>query len=273
MYESYWGLERKPFDNTTDSKFYYPSESHQAALLKLRYVAENARQAALLTGAPGLGKSLLVQTLFRMLPDHVWPRVHVVFPQMPTDQLLAYLAQELAGERSDNAPASVEEAVRRIQDTLAELARDGKHALVVLDESHLIADNKTLETLRLLLNFEYEGKHAMTLVFVGQPSLLPLLERHRDLEERLAVKCLLRALDEDATAAYTTHRLQEAGATREIFSDSGLAALHELSNGIPRQINRLCDLALLVGFADEKTLIDEDAIRAVLNELVSVAPE
>ncbi len=273
MYEAHWGLQWKPFENTTDARFYYPSESHQAALLKLRYVVENARQGAVLTGAPGLGKSLLVQTLFRMLPQEVAPQVHLVFPQMPADQLLAYLAHELTGAEPGRDRPCIEESVRRIQFALRENLRASRRAIVVIDEAHLIGEGETFETLRLLLNFETDGVNGLTLIFVGQPSLLPLLDRHRDLEERLAVKCLLRPLDVDETMAYVGHRLQEAGRKQAIFTDRALELLHGLAHGIPRQINRLCDLALLIGYADEQEQIDAAAIEAVANELVSVTPE
>ena len=67
MYESYWELEAKPFESTSDTRFYYPGESHQGALLKLRYAVESRRSAALLSGAAGLGKTMLIQTLAKQL--------------------------------------------------------------------------------------------------------------------------------------------------------------------------------------------------------------
>ncbi len=98
MYESFWQLQSKPFENTADPQHYFPAETHQGALLKLRYVIENRRGAALLTGGSGLGKSLLTQTLLRQLDQSFTPRVQVVFPQMPPNQLLAYLAESLSGD-------------------------------------------------------------------------------------------------------------------------------------------------------------------------------
>src|SRR4029079_12254184 len=95
MYEAYWQLQSRPFENSPDARFYYPSESHQGALLKLRYAIENRRGAALLAGALGTGKSLAVATLRRLLPDSFAPFVHLVFPDMPARELLAYLAAEL----------------------------------------------------------------------------------------------------------------------------------------------------------------------------------
>jgi general secretion pathway protein A len=273
MYESYWGLQRKPFENTADARFYYPSDSHQAAILKLRYVIESRQLAAVLTGAPGLGKSLIVQTLFRALPDTFLPRVHLVFPQLPAEELLAYLADELAGIAPESTGRSAQESVRRIQQALQQNVRRGQHTVIVVDEAHLIPDSRTVDTLRLLLNFEVDSAAAMTLLFVGQPALLPLLDRHRDLEERLAVKCLLRPLDLEEAIAYVSHRLQQAGASRLVFNEAALEAMHELSRGVPRQINRLGDLALLIGYAEERREISAEAIHAVSQELVTVGPE
>jgi general secretion pathway protein A len=70
-----------------------------------------------------------------------------------------------------------------------------------------------------------------------------------------------------------THRLEAAGAQRAIFEDDALDALHQLSRGIPRRINRLADLALLIGFAEERETIAASQVEAVSEELVTVAPE
>ena len=93
------------------------------------------------------------------------------------------------------------------------------------------------------------------------------------LEERLAVKCLIRPLSTEETTSYVSCRLEAAGATRPIFSPKAMQPLYELSGGIPRRINRLCDLALLVGFADESTEISAEQVEAVAEELTSVVPD
>ena len=95
MYESYWQLNEKPFENNSDERFYYPSEVHQGALLKLRYVIEHHRTAALLAAPAGLGKTLMIQILTRQLPDEYAPIIHVVYPDMPHEQLLAFIAKNL----------------------------------------------------------------------------------------------------------------------------------------------------------------------------------
>lgn len=288
MYEAYWQLARKPFEPTSEQNDYYPSETHQGAMLKLRYAVENRRGAALLVGPGGTGKTMLVSTLGRSLPANFAPFVHLVFPQLTPAELVRYLADELAAPATfAGAPATQQAAgnwnahtagdlgldftIRRIQNFLAENTRQGKHAVIAIDEAQLLAGGDTLETIRLLLNFESAGKPGLTLLFIGQGSLLPTLSRMPGLDERFGVKTLLRPLTQDETASYVMHRLRAAGATRTIFDPLALETIHTLTHGIPRQINRLCDLALLIGFAEELPTLSGAQVEAVCEELVAVA--
>lgn len=271
MYETYWQLARKPFEPTAQQESYYPSETHQGAMLKLRYAVENRRGAALLTGPAGTGKTMLVQTLRRQLPESFAPFVHVVFPEMAPAELISYIADELGAPATSAGGKSLDQTVRRIEHFLDENTGAGGHAVLAVDEAHLLAAHRTLETMRLLLNFELAGRPGLTLVLAGQPSLLPALLRQPNLDERLAVKILLRALTVEETASYITHRLTAAGAQRQIFAMPAMEAVHELSRGIPRQINRLCDLALLIGYAEELPEITRDHIEAVSEELVTIS--
>jgi len=273
MYEAYWQLAAKPFENTSDTRFYYPAEPHQGALLKLRYAVENRRSAALLAGGSGLGKSLIVQSLLRHLGDTYGPRPQLVFPQMPPDQLLAYLAESLTGTACDGSAPTVQQSVRRIEQQLAENVRAGRHAVVVIEDAQDLIESHTLETIRLLLNFEFAATTPLTVLLVGQPPLLSVLDRLPELDERLAVKCLLRRLTLEESICYIQHRLQAAGAQHAIFDTAALEAVHELALGVPRRINRLCDLALLIGFAEERTSLGRAQIEAVADELVAVAAD
>jgi type II secretory pathway predicted ATPase ExeA len=273
MYEAYWRLKQKPFENAVDPQFYYPGEAHQAALLKLRYAIENRCGAGMLAGPSGSGKTLLVMLLRGMLGEQYAPFVHMVFPQFSSADLLSYLADELTGPRPDDGPSSVQASVRRIERFLADNAANGRHAVVAIDEAQLVTNVETLETLRLLLNFQSNGVPNLTLLLVGQPSLLTTLERMPHWEERLGAKCLLRPFNESGTAAYVEHRLRLAGSSRSIVEPDALPTLQELTGGIARRINRLCDLALLVGYAEEQKTLTAGHFESVCRELVAVTPD
>jgi general secretion pathway protein A len=273
MYETYWQLKQKPFENAADPRFYYPGESHQAALFKLRYAIENRRDGALLAGPTGVGKTLITTMLPNCLGEAFAPLVHLRFPQMSTAELLAYLADEFDGADPTAGTPGVQVSIRRIQRFLAANSEQGRHAVLVVDEAQLLDGVQTFEALRLLLNFERGGTPAMTLLFVGQPGLLPLLDRMPQWEERLGVKCLLRPFSEAETAAYVEHRLRVAGAVRSIVEADAIPTLHALTHGLPRRINRLCDLALLVGFAEEQPTLGAGHFEAVCQELVAVTAD
>lgn len=273
MYKSYWKLGRRPFENWADPRFYFPDESRQAALLKLRYAIENRRGAALLAGPSGSGKTMLVGMLRSVLDEEFTPFVHVVFPLMSAEELLAFLAMELTGADHQRQTPGIHRSVRRIQHFLERNTQDGRHAVVILDEAHLIDNATTLEALRLLMNFELAGRAGMTLVLVGQPGILPILDRMPQLEERLGVKCLLRPLTRGETADYVNHRLTVAGAERPMFDVDSLRTLHQLTQGVARRINRLCDLAMLIGFAEQHSTITPEQLESVSRELTIVAPE
>ncbi len=274
MYESHWQLSQKPFEDSADTRFYFPGETHQSALLKLRYAIENRRAGALLAGPSGSGKTLLMHMLRGGLDEQFTPIVHLVFPQMPAAELLAYLADKLAGvEPGDPHDSGLPRSIGRIEQFLADNAAAGRHAVVAVDEAHLIADTESLEALRLLLNFATTDGPGMTLLLIGQTGILTNLDRTPHFEERLAVKSLLRPFCEAETAEYVAHRLRTAGASSTIFEPDALSAIHALSHGVPRRINRLADLALLIGYAEERQTLSAEHLESVNEELVAVVPE
>jgi general secretion pathway protein A len=255
MYLDHWNLSSLPFEPVSEGAGLFPCEAHEGALLKLRYAIEQERGAALLAGPAGTGKTTLTRALESQLDARFSPFVRLVFPQMSSRDLLVYLAEELGAPPADPPRHTVEESVRRLEFYLAQNAHLDRHAVVVVDEAHLLEDCGALETLRLLLNFEVDARPTLSLLLVGQMGLVSAVGRLPSLADRVAVSTLLRA----------------AGASREIFTPDALEALHYFGHGIPRQINRLADLALLVGFADRLGMLSAEQIEAVSEELVAVA--
>jgi general secretion pathway protein A len=270
MYQTYWQLDCRPFEHTADERFLFAAESQRGAMLKLRYVLENRRGAAVLAGESGLGKTLVAETLVNRLGESFAPRVHLVFPQMPADQLLTYLADQLTRQHSP-LTATIDQSVRRIERSLREHAAAGRHAVIVIDEAHVLREAQTLETIRLLMNFQHEGRPLATYLLVGQTRLAMNVQRLPQLDERMAVKCLLTRFSREETAGYIQHRLTAAGAKRTIFETPTLDVIHQLTHGVPRRINRLCDLALLVGYGEELRTLSASHMESIHEELSGTA--
>ena len=272
MYERYWHLEHNPFDDDLDLRGYFASQTHQATLLKLRYLIENGNGTGLLVGGTGFGKSYLLMVLAQQMGESHGPFVHLVFPQLSPAELLGYLAAELGAAEPEGPGAGLDRIVREIDQRLKALNEAGRHPVIVVDEAHLIEDVQVFQALRLLLNFQQQ-KRRFSLILAGQHELLNIVRRLQQLEERVAVKSLLRALSPDETAGYVARRLEAAGAKRPLFEPDALLPVHELSGGVPRRINRICDLALLVGFADESEMISAEQVQAVAEELTTVVAD
>lgn len=272
MYEEYWRFKSRPFENRSSAEYYYPSETHQAAMLKLRYAIENRRAAGLLCGPTGMGKSLIADLLLRQLGETFRPVYNLVFPTLSAEQLLRYLVDQIDSSSGD-WPREPSADLMRFERLLKKNLEQNRHAVIVVDEAHLLEQNGLLEPLRLLLNVassQSPGESAWTLVLIGQPTLLSHVERYHPLDERLAVKCMLNRLLPDETVAYIHHRVRLAGGQSEqIFDEAALERIHQLSQGIPRRINRLCDLALMVGFAEERKIIESPVIDSVHSDLAA----
>ena len=274
MYETYWQLQQKPFENCADPRFYYPGESPQAALLKLRYAVENHRGG----GAFGRRFGHWQDAHRRHAPQPAGRKPHALrasgFPANE-HRRPARLFGRLLGRRTICTVENhgVQNSIQRIEHFLTENNRKDRHAVIVIDEAHLITRADTWEAIRLLMNFETDGQPALSLLLSGQTALLPMLDRMPQLDERLGVKCLLRPFTVEETAAYAAHRLKTAGAKRTIIDRDAFTTLHELTDGIARRINRLCDSGPADRLRRRTQNLKRRAFRIGLPELVTIAPE
>ncbi|MBI4436437.1 MAG: AAA family ATPase [Candidatus Omnitrophica bacterium] len=263
MYEAYWGLKEKPFQNTPDPRFLYHSQQHEEALSRLIYAIQERVGGALLTGVFGCGKTLLGYTLMKELSQEKYKVAFLTNPQMSYLELLLLITQELGG---GGLPTKKTEVLTNViyltlKDILNKNFKEGKETVIVVDEAHIIQDAEVFEGLRLLLNFQLEDRFLLTLVLMGQPELRTKVDELRQLEQRISTKCHLDNLDEKETAEYVSHRYKVAGGVESPFSASALKLIYDYSGGIPRRVNRLCDLCLLNGFGRKTKTIDKEIIQ------------
>jgi general secretion pathway protein A len=264
MYEAHWGLTRRPFENDCDSGFYFRGESHRAASLKLRYALDNRHGAATLCGPVGTGKTYLAHLVAaKAVEDGALP-VHMSYPRVTANEWLAWLAAELGADA--DADRSLDVVLRSLESRLRQLKTEGRRPVVVVDDAHLADDPDLVQAWHLLLNYQQRADVDFTLLLVGEPRLLTQVGRCRPLAERISVTALLRPLDRGETEQYVTSRLAVAGRTQPVFTADAQAALFEHSGGVPRRVNRLCDLALLVGFAEKLTALTAAEVEGVAAE-------
>ena len=270
MYETYWGLAHPPFTDHADSSWFFAGHSHHTALLKLRYLIDSRHGAGMLVGSSGIGKTYLTHVLENELQLNEQSVVRVLSSQFTSREIVHDIAFQLSVPELavDADEVGLDRLLHGIRENLIELTAKNIPPVIVFEDVHLIDDFQVFQTIRSLLNLRIVGQVEFTILLVGTPVLLAQMMRSGELEDRMAVKTVVKPFSEGDTADYVRHRLQVAGCEQPIFSDEACQAIAEITGGIPRKINRLCDLALLVGYADGLTQLTANDVESVADDLV-----
>jgi len=266
MYQEYWGFKEKPFENTPDPRFMYYSPKHEEGLMRLFYAAREKKGAAMLSGDYGSGKTLLTRVIAAKLisqGDH-YKVALIVNPAIPAVELLSEIVYQFEGVVSKQDRKL--DILHNLNDILYKNMREEKHSVVIVDEAQAIKDEETFEELRLLLNFQSNDMFLLTLLLIGQPELKEKIDRIPQLKQRLSIQYHLETLDFEQTREYIQHRLEVAGKKQRVFSDEALRVIYGVSRGVPREINNICDMALVVGFGEKVTHIDERITQEVIKD-------
>lgn len=265
MYEAYWALKEKPFENTPDPRFLYSSYEHLEATNRLTYAIEERKGAALLTGDYGCGKTVISRLIFETLSPDRYEIAMVTNPLLGPVALLQEICFQLGINSSDNP--SKPKLLMDLNERLYENMKKEKDTVIIIDEAQAIQDLTTFEELRLLLNFQLNDRFLLTLILIGQPELREKIDELKQLKQRLAIRFHLNPLNLDDTQKYVVHRLKIAGTEKKIFSNDAYNAIWRSSHGVPRVINSICDMCLLTGFTKKFHKIDAKIVRKVVNEL------
>ena len=270
MYESYWKLESAPFSYRPTGSGLYRSHSHQASSLRLRYCFANNAGAAMLLGNSGVGKSSLLQQL-RAEEQELRPFAHIAFPTLAPTELLRAVVVEVTGDESLNQ-LPTDGMLLKLGRFLEKNSAEGRHAVIAFDEANLLPNDSLNQVVLPLLNFaDTHRRLSFSVVLCGQPVLASYVARNAQLRERIAVKATLESFTAKETTDYIQSRMLAAGAEREVFREDAIRAIIDLSGGNPRRINRLCDMALLVGYADQIESITAREVEGLEAEFLPAA--
>jgi general secretion pathway protein A len=267
MYEAYWKIREKPFENMPDPRFIYYSQKHEEALSRMLYAVRERKGAAILTGEYGSGKTLLSRILLEELSSEQYQPAIIVNPILPPLELLKEIIYQLGGNTT--SLSSKGDLLHYFDGMLYRNRTENKNTVIVIDEAQAVSV-ESFEELRLLLNFQLNDDFLLTLILLGQPELKAKMDKLPQLKQRFSIRYHLKALAEEQSKEYILHRLEVAGAEKEIFRDDALSEIYRFSEGIPRRINNICDLALLVGCAEGLDKVDKEIIKDVAEDLEEI---
>ncbi len=263
MYEQFYNLTERPFQLLPDPSFLYMSKRHATALMLLKYSIQNRQGFTVISGEVGCGKTTLINRLLDELEEDVCVGLinftHNSFGELAEWIMMAYELDYKGKSKVELYDAFVEFLIRQYAQR--------KPVVLIIDEAQNMGV-RGLEEVRMLSNVNAQKDYLLHLILVGQPELGELLKKPelRQLTQRVSVAYNLTPFNPEDVTAYIAHRLAVAGGKAELFTPAAVRLIAAASEGIPRLVNTLCDLALVYGFSEEQTTIDAPTIRAVLRD-------
>jgi general secretion pathway protein A len=272
MYLDFFQLKEFPFNVTPDPRFLFFSERHREAFESLLYGIEHRKGFIVLTGEVGCGKTTICRSVLNNLPGTVHS-AFIINPSITAAQLVRSILLDLGIE-----PKGQDKLVHiaQLNGFLLHCLDKGENVAVIIDESQNL-DSRLMEQVRMLSNLETDQHKLMQIILSGQPELKERLRQPdlRQLRQRVMVHCDLAPLSAVEAASYIQHRLTIAGAADPVsfFQSTAVEQIHERAGGIPRQINTVCDRALLSAYVRKNhqvTSLDVGNALAELSSLIAV---
>jgi len=273
-YEPFFGLHEAPFSLAPDPRFLFASASHSAALAEIAYALKRREPLVVVTGEIGTGKTLLCRTVVQGLEQKTFLSI-INDPLVDRDEILKQMLQDFAvisKDRTRLAPTTRHELIEALHDFLRTLIPLGAHAVVIVDEAQYLAPD-VLEQIRLLSNIDDKHEMLLQIILVGQPHLDATLARPdlRQLQQRISRRIRLEPLTGDEVRKYIEHRLDVVrGDTPHggvEFAPESIVAIEELSRGLPRLINLLCDRSLEAAHAARLHVVGRECVDTAVRAL------
>jgi general secretion pathway protein A len=277
-YLKHWKLREKPFEELCNTRFFFESSDHREALDRLLYLVKDRNiSMGLLTGEVGSGKTLTKNVFQNSLSRHQFELIdfensNFSFSDILYDVLrrITYNDPRTALDDTDNLPSRQDKymLMQRFKEKVARIALEEKrHLVLVFDEAQCMQDS-VLDEVKTLTNLASQGANYLSIFLVGQPELREKIHNLKQVDQRIFLRFHLNNLDFENTRKYIQHRQRVAGMHEgEIFTSLAYECIFRNTGGVPREINRLCKLALTYGFAEGLDEISREDIEVIVEDL------
>ncbi len=270
LYNEHFGFCERPFSLAPDPNFLFWSKAHIRALTVLEYGITTRAPLTVVTGEVGTGKTTLVQQLLRTTEDDVTVGL-ISNARGERGDLLRWVLSAFDLEAREGADYVA--LFQQFQDFVVEEYAAGRRVTLIVDEAQNLGAD-TLEELRMLTNINSGKDELLQIILVGQHELRDLIRRPdlRQFAQRVAATYHLEPMDMDTTFKYVTHRLRHVGGTGEEFTQEAIEKIYEESEGVPRVVNKLCDLALVYASSEGDEKVDVGTVKELIRDGLVLKP-
>lgn len=270
-YAAFFRFSQRPFSLTPDPRFYYRSRAHARVFDALSAALARRESVMLVLGDLGVGKTTLCKTLLD-LQERKSRAALVGNALLSPQDLLRLMLQDLGAISQDEInlgrlrAATRAELVEMFGEFLARLKETSEGAVLIVDEAHSLPP-ATKEQVLELATLASNKDHVLQFLLAGQPGRggAPMLPTFAD--ERLSVKARLLPLERDECERYIIHRLAIGGGNAVTFSTPAIEVIYNLSGGVPRLVNLLCERGLQEAASKEANRIEPAMIESAASAL------
>jgi HD-GYP domain-containing protein (c-di-GMP phosphodiesterase class II)/type II secretory pathway predicted ATPase ExeA len=270
-YEKYWSFLDLPFKVFPSGDVYFPSSTHEEARARIFQAIRTRKRIILIAGKTGSGKT----TLWKRIKSDL-EKYNIPFSMGIVENPLGKFSDIMKeiGENMGLSDFHDGEAFGALRDKARENIEKGATNIWLIDECQAIKDRETWERLRLMTNWSWNDSPVLTLFLLGQPEIVPLLRQEEGFAQRIGAFYVLGALSVEETGEYIEYHLKKVKAQNiNIFTEDAVHMVYRCSGGLPRNINHICDAALLLGAIQGKDFIDGRMVEKVAAERELLAGE
>ena len=216
MYETFFGLNDRPFASAPNAKRYFPASAIENARQSLWRCMSAKRESGWSSAQPARAK----RSFARFWPNNFAHRLVVALLTCGRQCTGRVMLQTILFELG--LPyRGLEDGELRLS-LVNHLASGEPHRsamLLVVDEAHTLP-LRLLEEVRLITNLVHNGHSRVRLILAGGPALEERLASPKldSFNQRISARSYLQAFNYDETLAYVRHAIQCAGGTRSGFS-------------------------------------------------------
>lgn len=271
-YLEFWQLKYKPFETTQKALFFFESKDHGEALARLQYLVEDKNMhIGVLTGQIGCGKTTTWEALIKRITPSKYKFATLDFSSFPFEDILREVICQISDDKliEDKAYSKYELVALFKNIVINEILKKDLHLVIILDEAQQISE-KCLDDLKNLTNIAYEEKTCLSIIFVGQPELRDKLRKMPQINQRVGLRYHLNSMAISEVPSYIKHRIETAGSGEgNVFSPTAIDIIARESQGVPREINKICKLVFDRAYALGFKKINEEIVNDIVKDFQS----
>jgi general secretion pathway protein A len=264
MYLELFRLKELPFRLSPDPQFLYLSKQHARAKAYMESTIWFTDGFVVITGEIGSGKTTLIESFLKEVQKDV------VVAQVNQTQVSSVDFLQAVLVQFGFSPFKMKKAevIATLNQFLIEQYAAGRKVLLIVDEAQNLSP-RVLEEVRLLSGVETTKEKVLRIILAGQPELNEKLDAPElvQLAQRIRLRFHLTTLSPADMRSYIEHRLEVAGADRQIFEPDTYAEIYRYTGGVPRLINTLCDTAMMAAYSADREYVSLADVRSSIEEL------